>query len=38
METLDTAAQTRFWDSFSASTEDIREGLSVGRAAAANGQ
>ena len=37
MATVDTAAQTRFWDSFSASTEDIQEGLSVGRATAAKG-
>ena len=36
MSTVDTAAQTRFWDSFSASTEDIQEGLSVGQATAAN--
>ena len=34
---MDTAAQTRFWDIFSASTEDIREGLSVGRSTAADG-
>ena len=37
MVTVDTASQNRFWDSFSASTEDIQEGLSVGRATAANG-
>ena len=37
MATVDTVAQTRFWDSFSASTEDIREGLSVGRATTADG-
>ena len=36
MATVDTAAQTRFWDSFSASTEDIREGLSVGQSTAAD--
>ena len=37
MATVDTVAQTRFWDSFSASTEDTREGLSVGRATASDG-
>ena len=31
MASVDPATQTRFCDSFSASTEDIREGLSVGR-------
>ena len=37
MATVYTNNQTRFWDSFSASTEDIREGLSAGRATAADG-
>ena len=37
MATVDPDALTRFWDSFSASTEDIREGLSVGQATAADG-
>ena len=37
MSTVDPATKTRFWDSFSASTEDIREGLSVGQATFANG-
>ena len=37
MVTVETAAKTRFWNSFSASTEDIQEGLSVGRATAADG-
>ena len=37
MATVDPVAQTRFWNSFSTATEDIREGLSVGRATAANG-
>ena len=32
MATVEPAAKTRFWDSFRASTEDIREGLSIGRA------
>ena len=34
---MDPAAQTRFWNSFSTATEDIREGLSAGRATAADG-
>ena len=37
MATVDPAAQTRFWNSFSTATEDIREGLSVGQATAADG-
>ena len=37
MATVDPAAQTRFWNSFSTATEDIREGLSVGRFTATNG-
>ena len=37
MATVDTAAQTRFWDIFSASTEDIQEGFSVGQATATDG-
>ena len=37
MATVDIAAQTRFWGSFSASTEDILEGLSVGRSTAPDG-
>ena len=37
MATVDTATQTRFWDIIIASTKDIREGLSVGRATAADG-
>ena len=37
MATKDPAAQTRFWNSFSTATEDIREGLSVVRATAADG-
>ena len=37
MATVDTNAQTSFWYRFSALTEDIREGLSVGRATAADG-
>ena len=36
MATVDPATQTRFWNSFSTATEDIREGLSVGRATAAD--
>ena len=36
MATVDPAAQTRFWDSFSPFMEDIQEGLSVGRSTAAN--
>ena len=36
MATVDLAAQTRFWSSFSTATEDIREGLSVGQATAAD--
>ena len=35
--TVDPAAHTRFWDSFSAPTEDIQEGLYVGQATAADG-
>ena len=38
MATVDTTSQTRFGDTFSTLTEDIREGLSVGRATATNGQ
>ena len=34
---VETDTQTRFWGSFIASTEDIREWFSVGRATAANG-
>ena len=37
MATVYPAAQTRFWNSFSTATEDIREGLSVGQATAADG-
>ena len=37
MATVDTVYQTRFRDSFSALTEDIREGLSVGRATTSDG-
>ena len=37
MSTVDPAAQTRFWNSFSIATEDIREGLSVVQATAADG-
>ena len=37
MATVDTATQTRFWDSFSALTEDIQEGFSVCRSTAADG-
>ena len=37
MATVDPAAQTRFWNSFSTVTEDIQEGLSVGRSTAADG-
>ena len=37
MATVDTAAQTRFLDSFSASIEDILEGLSIGRSTATDG-
>ena len=36
METVDPAAQTRFWDRFSASIEDIQAGLSVGKSTATN--
>ena len=36
MATVDPAAQTRFWNCFSTATKDIREGLSVGRATAAD--
>ena len=34
---MDPVAQTCFWHSFCSATEDIREGLSTGRATAANG-
>ena len=37
MATLEPEAQTRFCNSFSTATEDSREGLSVGRATAADG-
>ena len=37
MVTVDTANQTRLRDSFSDSTEEIREELSVGKATAADG-
>ena len=37
MATVDTATQTRFWDNFCALTEDIRKGLSICRATAADG-
>ena len=37
MVTVDTATKTRFWDSFRASSDDIQEGLAVGRATAADG-
>ena len=37
METVDSSAQTRLWNSFRTATEDIREGLSVGRATASDG-
>ena len=36
MATVDPAVQTRFWNCFSTATKDIREGLSVGRATAAD--
>ena len=36
MATVDPATKTCFWDSFSTLTEDIQEGLSVGRATAAD--
>ena len=36
MTTVDPFAQTRFWYSFRSVTEDIREGLSTGRATAAD--
>ena len=36
MATVDPAAQTRFWDSFSALIEDIQEKFSVDQATAAN--
>ena len=35
MATVDPVVQTRFWHSFCSVTEDIREGLSTGRATAA---
>ena len=37
MATVEPTAQTSFWNSFSAPKEYIREGLSVGRATAADG-
>ena len=37
MATVDPAAQTRFWHSFRSTMEDIHEGLSTGRATAADG-
>ena len=37
MATVDPATKTCFWDSFSTLTEDIQEGLSIGRATAADG-
>ena len=37
MATVEPAAKADFWDSFSATTEDIREGLAAGRAIAADG-
>ena len=37
MATVDPASQTRFWNSFITVTEDIRAGLSVGRATATDG-
>ena len=37
MATVDTATQTRFWDSFSTSTEDIRDWFYFGRATADDG-
>ena len=37
MATVEPTAQTRLWNSFSTATENIREGLSVGRATAADG-
>ena len=37
MATVDPVAQTRFWNSFRSATEDISEGLSTGRATAADG-
>ena len=37
MATVDPVAQTRFWHSFRSTTEDISEGLSTGRATAADG-
>ena len=37
MATVDPVAKTRFWHSFRSATEDISEGLSTGRATAANG-
>ena len=36
MATVDPVAQTRFWHIFRSATEDIREGLSTGRATAAD--
>ena len=37
MATVDPASQTRFWNSVSTAEEDIQEGLSAGRATAADG-
>ena len=37
MATLDPAAQARFWNSFRTATEDIQEGMYVGRATSADG-
>ena len=37
MATADPVAKTRFWHSFRSATEDISEGLSTGRATAADG-
>ena len=37
MATVDPAAQTRFWNSFSSTTEDIQEGLYTSQATAADG-
>ena len=37
MATVDPVAQTRFWHSFRSAMEDISEGLSTGRATAADG-
>ena len=37
MATVDLVAQTRFWHSLRSATEDFSEGLSTGRAIAADG-